>query len=126
LITKTMIENIHLGKIEHEMLLKIRRNTGLQNWNVICRWAFCLSLAIDDNPPKIDAKSDSSTEMTWKTFGGDNEGVYCALLDQSTHSNSGNRNDSMRNRVFRDHLRRGLEVASLLTLGALLGGRKAE
>jgi len=115
-----MIENIRLGKIEHEMLLKIRRNTGIQNWNVICRWAFCLSLSIDDNPPQIDAKSDSSTEMTWKTFGGDNEGLYAALLDQGIQTNGMEADNKTRNQVFREHLRRGLTVASAEKLSAWL------
>jgi len=122
-----MIENIRLGKIEHEMLLKIRRNTGIQNWNVICRWAFCLSLSIDDNPPQIDAKSDSSTEMTRKTFGGDNEGLYAALFNWSPRLVSNDDDDSSAQKIFRDHLRRGLERFAGLSLPELiLAGSPAE
>jgi DNA sulfur modification protein DndE len=44
--------------------------TGIDQWNILCRWAFCISLK-NATPPALDIhQTDSNVEMTWKTFSG--------------------------------------------------------
>lgn len=69
-----------LSQQERDRLLALKRHTGLKNWNTLCRWALCLSLAEPSQPPRADIPSDSSVEMTWQTFGGPYASIYWSLL----------------------------------------------
>lgn len=69
-----------LSQQERDRLLALKRHTGVKNWNTLCRWAFCISLAEPSPPPRAEIPSDSSVEMTWQTFGGAQAGIYWALL----------------------------------------------
>jgi DNA sulfur modification protein DndE len=72
-----IIETIRLSEQAKNQLIKIKRRTKIENWNTLCRWALCLSLA-DPKPVKDhEIKYNSSVEMTWKVFGGE----YCDLFD---------------------------------------------
>ena len=57
-------------------------NRGDARWNILCRWAFCLSLRQPASPTPIDIPSDSNVEMTWQVFGGEAQEVYLALLKE--------------------------------------------
>ncbi len=86
----------------------VKRRTGITNWNVLCRWAFCLSLAEPSKPRDEEIPSDSSVEMTWKTFGGGHHEVYMALLKQRCVSDSISADSNKINRYFKQHLHRGI------------------
>jgi DNA sulfur modification protein DndE len=76
------IEHIRLSQQAKDQLLRLKRKTGIQHWNVLCRWAFCISLAEPGVPPPAKIPADSSVEMTWKVFGGVYSDIYLALLKQ--------------------------------------------
>lgn len=40
-----IIKHFKLSQPEKERLIRIKAKTGIQTWNVICRWALCWSLA---------------------------------------------------------------------------------
>ena len=68
------IDIIRLSEKQKQQLIVLKRRTGIENWNVLCRWALCLSLADPTEPPKEDIPTDSNVEMTWKTLtGGESE-----------------------------------------------------
>ena len=73
-------DTIRLSEKGKQQLLTLKKRTGIQNWNVLCRWAFCTSLAEPSVPPYEDIPSNSSVEMTWKVFGGQYADIYWALL----------------------------------------------
>jgi DNA sulfur modification protein DndE len=77
-----MIESIRLNRRAKTQLSTLKRRTGIKNWNILCRWAFCLSLSAPDQPRKIDQSGESEVEMTWKTFAGQHDDIYLALLKQ--------------------------------------------
>ena len=56
--------------------------TGIQNWNVLCRWALCWSLAEPSVPGGVDPLSDSNVEMDWSTFAGEYSEIYEAIIRQ--------------------------------------------
>jgi DNA sulfur modification protein DndE len=103
------LETIRLSQKERDRLLTLKRRTKIDHWNVICRWAFCLSLKNPEPPTDMAIASDSSVEMTWQTFGGDCEGLYLALLklrcctDQLDQTSN-----AVLAKQFRLHLQRGL------------------
>lgn len=77
-----IIENVHLTHKAKDQLIKIKRITGIQNWNIICRWAFCISLADSSPLPPVNLPNENAVEMTWRVFGGQHHEIYTALLKQ--------------------------------------------
>lgn len=103
-----MIENVRVSEKAKIQLITLKRRTGLQNWNVLCRWALCVSLREKSEPPKEDLGSDSSIEMTWKTFTGGNEQVYLALVQQRAMQAKVDLDKADLYQYFRLHLHRGI------------------
>jgi len=77
-----LIENVHLSQKAKDQLIKLKRITGIQNWNILCRWAFCASIADKTIPPFINIPNENAVEMTWKVFGGQHHEIYTALLKE--------------------------------------------
>ena len=103
-----MIETVRLSEKARGQLITLKRKTGLQNWNVLCRWALCVSLAEASVPPKEDIPADSSVEMTWRTFTGGQEEVYWALLLRRAAVDGIPSEPDRLNDYFRLHLHRGI------------------
>jgi len=82
---KPPIERIKVSIRGREILIKIKRNTGLEHWNEICRIALCLSLATSKAPQIADKMVDSSIEMDWKTFAGEYQQELAALTLFKAH-----------------------------------------
>ena len=102
------LEHIRLSEKAKNQLVKLKRVTGIQHWNVLCRWAFCASLAESTIPSPTKIPSDSSVEMTWKVFAGINEEIYLAMLrERCKHDGLGTSDDALSTQ-FRLHLHRGI------------------
>lgn len=102
------IEYIRLSQQAKEQLIKLKRTTGIQHWNVLCRWAFCVSLAEPSVPSSVRIPADSSVEMDWKVFGGIHHELYYALLKQRCHRDRLGTSDEVLAAQFRLHLHRGI------------------
>lgn len=76
----TPVETVRLSEKAKNQLITMKRRTGIQNWNVLCRWAFCLSINQPTRPPEENIPADSSVEMTWRTFSGGLDDVYWGML----------------------------------------------
>jgi len=103
-----MIETVKLSEKAKYQLITLKRRTGIQNWNVLCRWAFCLSLAEKSAPPQEDVVTDSSVEMTWKTFTGNQEALYTGLLLLRAKQDGIPYEESKISNYFKLHLHRGI------------------
>lgn len=102
------IEYVRLSQKAKEQLVKVKRYTGIGHWNVLCRWAFCLSLAEPSVPPNTTVPADSNVEMTWKVFGGRYDELYLALLkERCRHDGVGTDAEALAQQ-FRLHLHRGI------------------
>lgn len=107
-----IIKQIVLSQPEKEKLIRIKAKTGIDNWNTICRWAFCWSLAQSSIPEGIAPASDSSVEMSWNTFGGEYADLYEIVLRQRcVNDGLGNDRDTLI-KYFRLHLSRGINYLS--------------
>ena len=120
-----MIEHIRLSRRDKDHLVRLKRLTGIENWNVLCRWAFCVSIAADSVPPDSKVMSDSNVEMTWRVFGGQQHYAYEALLRlRCARDGLGVEPDTLA-RQFRLHLSRGLAYlaagGSIRDIGDLVG-----
>ena len=103
-----MIDTVRVSEKAKVQLITLKRRTGIQNWNILCRWALCASLAEKSEPPNEEIPTDSSIEMTWKTFTGGEEELYLALIQlRAIQSRLTLERESI-NRYFRLHLHRGI------------------
>ena len=102
------LDNIKLSQRARDQLVTIKRRTKIGQWNIVCRWAFCMSLAEPSPPRDEKIPADSSVEMTWRTFAGENEGVYLALLKQDCHEQEISLDDTNLLKRLRLHLHRGI------------------
>ena len=76
------IETVRLNGRARNQLVTLKRRTGIEHWNVLCRWAFCASLAEGHSPRPGSVGGQTGIEMTWKTFGGEFSEIYLGLLKQ--------------------------------------------
>ena len=107
-----MIDQIRLSSKAKDQLSKLKRRTGLKNWNILCRWGFCISLAEPSRPAESEIPSDSNVEMTWRVFSGRHEELYMELLKQRCRDDGVNIDAESVNRHFRIHLHRGIGYLS--------------
>jgi DNA sulfur modification protein DndE len=119
-----MIETIRLSERVKTQLTTLKRRTGVTHWNVLCRWAFCLSIADERDPPRESVGKFSNVEMTWRTFGGAQADLYAALLAVRRSRASGRYTSLSDHEYFSLHLNRGVarllnDVSSVRDLVAL-------
>ena len=77
---KPPCDTLRLGKQSRDNLIKIKRITGIEHWNIICRWAFLISVREPTNPVVPPEASDGGVEIAWKVFAGDLAESLSALL----------------------------------------------
>lgn len=102
------LETVRLSQRAKEQLTRVKRDTGIKNWNVLSRWALCLSLAEPSIPAPATIPSDSSVEMSWKVFGGHDADLYRALITQRCAQDGLNTDEETLSQQFRLHLHRGI------------------
>lgn len=102
------IEHIRLSQRAKEQLIKLKRVTGVENWNTLCRWALCISLAERSVPPPAKIPADSNVEMSWRVFGGRYADLYLALLKERCLLDSLGTEPETLAQQFRLHLHRGI------------------
>jgi DNA sulfur modification protein DndE len=102
------IKQIRLSSQARDQLIRLKTKTGITQWNILCRWAFCLSLREPTSPTPIEVPADSNVEMTWHVFAGEYHELYMALLRERCHRDGLDLSDKELNRQFRLHLHRGI------------------
>lgn len=103
-----MTDHIRLSQKAKEQLVRLKRHTGLKNWNVLCRWALCVSLAEESRPARVQIAADSNVEMTWQVFAGEYGDLYQALLIQRCIDDNVEPTEEAVAEEFRLHLHRGI------------------
>jgi len=102
------IDHIRISKQAREQLIRLKRHTGIEHWNVLCRWAFCRSLSEVSAPPPAKIPADSNVEMSWRVFGGRHADLYLALLKQRCVRDGLTADEETIAQQFRLHLHRGI------------------
>ena len=90
-------------------LTTLKRRTGIKNWNVLCRWALCASLAEESVPAEQDIGALSNVEMSWSTFGGVSADLYAALVRARCEADGIVQTPDAVANQFRLHLHRGIK-----------------
>ena len=102
------IDTIRLSEKQKSQLVRLKSKTGIENWNVLCRWALCMSLAEDTVPPVEDIPSDSNVEMTWKVFAGEYADAYLAILREAYQKQKAQLEGIQFTDFLKLHLNRGI------------------
>lgn len=102
------VEYIRLSQQAKDQLVKLKRVTGIEHWNVLCRWALCASLAEPSIPSATKVPSDSNVEMSWKVFGGRYADIYLALIKERCVRDGLGTDPETLAQQFRLHLHRGI------------------
>lgn len=102
------VEHIRLSQQGKDQLIKLKRVTGIEHWNVLCRWALCVSLAERSVPPSAKIPADSNVEMSWKIFGGRYADVYLALLKERCVRDGFGTDAETLSQQLRLHMHRGI------------------
>lgn len=103
------LERIVLSAKGRDQLIILKRRTGIDHWNVLCRWALCISLREPTPVPDSRIPSDSNIEMSWRTFGGDYGDLYwCLLMQRCADEGLNVHDDGVVSHQFRLHLHRGI------------------
>ncbi|MCL1464673.1 DNA sulfur modification protein DndE [Argonema galeatum] len=99
---------ILLSQTAKDQLLKLRRFTKIDQWNILCRWAFCRSLAEPSIPSPVPIPADSNVEMSWRVFGGEMSDILLLALKQRCHNDGLGCDKEILANQFRLHLHRGI------------------
>lgn len=101
-----IVDVVRVSEKAKHQLLTLKRRTGIQQWNVLCRWALLASLAERTVPPHEEIVNDSNVEMSWKTFAGTLDDPITAVVRQRAHDDKVS--DDQLPQFFKIHLHRGI------------------
>ena len=90
-------------------LTRIKTITGIPNWNIICRWAFCLSLKQTSLPREVDEKLDG-IEIDYDTLVGKNKSIYTQLLINNLASHKVEIDKKNLTKYLYAHVNRGVNI----------------
>jgi len=91
-----------------EILIKLKRYTGIGQWNTLCRIAYCYSIAIATEPTQAPEKGDIALEIEWPTFAGPLKVELAALTVARAKASAVAEQEIAR--FVRSHLERGLSA----------------
>lgn len=112
---KSPVETVRLSDKSKDLLVKIKRVTGVPTWNVTCRLAFCLSLRDESFPPPAAEGERSAIEMPWKVFAGEFADIYSGLLLQRFNLDQAVMCEITIDECLRRHIFRGLGSLDAIT-----------
>lgn len=102
------IERIRLSQTAKEQLSKLKRHTKIDQWNILCRWGLCYSLAEKTIPSPVPIPADSNVELTWKILGGEFADILLLALKQRCYNDGMDVDSETLAAQFRLHLHRGI------------------
>lgn len=122
------MERVKLTSAARNQLATIKRRTGIEHNNAICRHALCISLANPSIPPDENFTFVGGLEIDWRTLTGGQDDLYTNLLIVRLLSEQKRVSEEAIRLLFQQHVHRGLsylvsrrdedllaELASLLT-----------
>ena len=102
------VERIRLSQTAKDQLIKLKRHTKIEQWNILCRWALCRSLAEPTKPSPVPIPADSNVEMSWPVFSGNLGDMLIIALKQRCHNDNLEADADNLAQQFRLHLHRGI------------------
>lgn len=103
-----MIDRVRLSAAAKQQLSTLKRRTGIEHYNVICRHALMASLANSSQVPDESLSFTGGLEIDWRTFTGDEEATYLNLIIVRARADGVEINASGVRKVLTQHVHRGL------------------
>lgn len=107
-----MIDRVRLTAAAKVQLATIKRRTGIEHYNSICRHALCLSLGNNSSLPEEEFNFSGGMEIDWKVFAGAYGDVYLNMLLLRMHNNGDLICPESLKKMLNSHLHRGLSYMS--------------
>jgi DNA sulfur modification protein DndE len=105
-----MIERVKLSATAKQQLITLKRRTGIEHYNVICRHALMLSMASDSALPDENHAMMGGVEIDWRVFAGDVADTYMNLLAIRAKMDRGVVNAESVRATLTAHVHRGLSL----------------
>lgn len=102
------MERIKLNAAARNQLTTLKRRTGIEHNNAICRHALCISLANPSVPPEETFSFGGGIEIDWRTLTGGEDALYSNLLAVRLLSEGRRVNEESIRQTFVLHVHRGL------------------
>lgn len=102
------IDRVRVSKTAEDQLTKLKRSTKIKQWNILCRWSFCRSLAEPSVPSAVPIKTDSNVEIAWSVFGGEISDLLLIALKQRCYQDGLSTDKATLKQQFTLHLHRGI------------------
>ena len=103
------IETLRTTTNIKNLLTRIKGVTGIQYWNVICRWGLCLSIKQSTLPRLIQEKLDG-IEIDYDVFVGKNKTIYTQLLINDLQKHKIEINKENLYKYLYAHVNRGVSI----------------
>jgi DNA sulfur modification protein DndE len=105
---KAPLLHIRLSKQARDQLITLKRYTSVSTLNIICRWAYVVSLS-DPTPPRPARQGmEGGFDISWGVFAGEHEtAILKTALLRMQNDKRGNENVDCSD-FFRSHIQRGL------------------
>lgn len=102
------MERVKLTAAAKNQLATLKRRTGIEHNNAICRHALCISLANPSVPPEENFSYAGGLEIDWRTLTGGQDGLYTNLLTIRLLSEEKHVTEDAIRQCFILHVHRGL------------------
>jgi DNA sulfur modification protein DndE len=102
------MERIKLTAAAKNQLATLKRRTGIEHNNAICRHALCISLANPSVPPEENFAYAGGLEIDWRTLTGGQDDLYTNLLIVRLQSEGKRISEESIRQTFLLHVHRGL------------------
>lgn len=102
------MERIRLNAAARNQLATLKRRTGIEHNNTLCRHALCISLANASVPPEENFSFNGGLEIDWRTLTGGEDALYYNLLATRLMSEGRRVSDESIRQLFLLHVHRGL------------------
>lgn len=103
-----MIERVKISAAAKQQLITLKRRTGIEHYNIICRHALCLSLENPSRPPVEAIAFVNGIEIDWKVFAGHAADTYLNMLAIRALQDNGATSADLVHQTLSLHLHRGL------------------
>jgi DNA sulfur modification protein DndE len=103
-----MIERVKLTAAAKQQLITLKRKTGIEHYNTICRHALVVSLSNPAPAPIETFQFANGLEIDWEVFTGGCSETYLNLLIARTFADTGKQDAIEVRQTLTSHLHRGL------------------
>lgn len=103
-----MIERVKLTAAAKQQIITLKRRTGIEHYNTICRHALSVSLSNAAPAPNENFQFTNGIEIDWDVFTGGYSDTYLNLLIVRTLAETGKSDPIAVRQTLTSHLHRGL------------------